>query len=187
MSLGEIITIAILIVGFIVIGVIKKTPEYLLNLKLEDFKSDLQKEVERLRVSEENLHIRKIEKFSQFTEMLNIAMLSVKGNKNPVQTATALEKAMNTFTKDLMFFAGEKTLKKFVEYRRYSQIVQVGGINEQAKYQFIIAELLLEMRKDLGYKNESISVDDYMYIIVNDWDKHKDDYHERAKRATKII
>lgn len=176
----------IIVVAWLLYLYVKKIPEQVHSKNLESFKSELQKEVEKLKVSEGNLHIRKIEKYSQFVDMLNIAMLSVKENKTPQETAKALEKAMNKFTKDIMFFAGEGTLKRFVEYRIYSQIVQHGGDNEMAKYQFVIAELILEMRKDLGYTNKGITVDDYMYITVNDWGKHKDNYHALAEQAIRL-
>lgn len=175
-----------MIIGFIIIGIIKKTPEHILNRNLADFKSELQKEVEKFKVFESNLHIRKIEKFSQFTEVLNMARNSVKEGKSEKEVARKLENAMNLFAKDLIFFAGEGTLKKFVEYRNYSDIVRSGGENEAAKFQFLIAELILEMRRDLGYTNDGLTVDHYMYLTINDWDIHKNLYSERAKKALKL-
>ena len=172
-----------LVTNTVVIGFATLIISHKLNKRLSDHNSELQKEIEKLKVSESNLHIRKIDKFSEFTDILYGAMRGVKYNKDP---KADIQKAMEKFMKDLIFFAGEDTLKKFVEYRNYSHIVKEGGQNEQAKFQFIIAELILEMRKDLGYSNEGINVDHYMHLIVNNWEKHKDEFHERAEKAKKI-
>jgi len=157
-----------------------------LNKRLSDHNSELQKEIEKIKISESNLHIRKIDKFSEFTDMLDGVMRGVKYKKPADKIEKETQKAMEKFTKDLIFFAGEDTLKKFVEYRNYSRIVQEGGENEKAKYQFITAELILEMRKDLGYSNEGINVDHYMHLIVNNWEEHKNEFHERARKAKQV-
>lgn len=172
--------------GYLLFGYIKDVPDQLHKKNLESFKNELQKEVEKLRIYESNLHIRKIEKYSQFLDVLNVATQGVKQDKSDTEIKEVLDHTMNEFTKDIMFFAGEGTLKKVVEFRLYSQVLESGGLNEQARFQFIIAELILEMRKDLGYENKNITIDDYMNITVNNWDKIKDEYYERARNAKKI-
>ena len=181
-----ILQLVVILFGIVLYNFIKKIPDQIHSKNLEAFKSELQKEVEKLKISEGNLHIRKIEKFSEFIEILNLAMTGIKEKKDPKLLAEELNEAMNKFAKDVMFFASEGTLKKFVEYKRYSDIVQKGGDNEKAKYQFLIAELILEMRKDLGYSDDGLNVDHYMYITVQNWGNHRELYHERAKMAIKL-
>ncbi|GEN83611.1 hypothetical protein SLU01_19230 [Sporosarcina luteola] len=175
----------LLFVGLL-ISYVKKIPEQVHSKNLELYKSELSKEVEKLKITEGNLHLRKIEKFTEFTGILYNLLNSVKYQKGAAKIERDATKAMEAFTKDLIFFASERTLDKFVEYRRYSKLVQAGGPNEQARFQFILAELVLEMRRDLGFENDGIDVDHYMYILMNDWDAHKEDYHSRSKDAQKL-
>ena len=58
------------------------------SLRLRIYRRFLRKKsvhwkLKELKVSEGNLHIRKIEKFSQFMDMLNLAIIGVKGEKDP--------------------------------------------------------------------------------------------------------
>lgn len=182
-----VLQVAIIIGGYLIVGYIKKMPDQIHKKNLASFKNELQKEIVKLEASEGNLHLKKIEKFTEFTTILQETINSVKykpDERKEIEERTT--KAMELFAKDIIFFAGEETLEKFVEYRRYSKLTQTGEPENVAKFQFILAELILEMRKDLGFNNKGITVDHYMHILVNDWDKHKDEYHEKARKAKKL-
>jgi len=182
-----IIQIIILIGGYFIVRYVKKLPDQIHKKNLELFKNELKKELVKLEASESNLHLKKIEKFTEFSGLLYEVTNSVKYKENEEEIQEKAIKSMESFTKDIMFFAGENTIKKFVEYRRYSRMLnQQGGVNEQAKFNYILAELILEMRKDLGY-NDKVSVDDYLYILIKDWDKNKELFKQRANKAKKLI
>lgn len=170
---------------FFVYDYLKKLPEQVHKRNLEIFKNELQKEIVRLEISEGNLHIKKIEKFTEFSGVLFKIMNGVKYGKSKKELETQATKSMESFTKDIMFFASEETISKFVEYRRYSKVVQNGGDNERAKYFYILAELILTMRKELGY-SDNVTVDDYLYIIINDWEENKELFRNRASKAKKL-
>lgn len=183
-----IFVIQLFLVGafYFLVEYIKKLPEKVYQKNLETFKSELQKEIVKLEITEGNLHIKKIEKFTEFSSILYDVMNGVKYTLRQGELEERATKSMESFTKDIMFFASETTIKKFVEYRRYSKLVQKGGDNERARYFFILAELILEMRKDLGY-SDNVSVDDYLYIMINDWDENKQIFKERAKLAKELV
>ncbi len=173
---------------YFVYDYLKKLPEQVHKKNLEIFKNELQKEIVKLEASEGNLHLKKIEKFTEFSSALYDVMNGVKYKEiSEDELQKKATKSMESFTKDIMFFAGENTIKKFVEYRRYSQLYsKVKGENEQARFLYVQAELILEMRKDLGYE-DNINVDDYLYILINDWEENKDLYREKASKAKRIL
>ncbi|MCF3942196.1 hypothetical protein [Oceanobacillus alkalisoli] len=182
-----ILQVVIIIGAYWLFDYIKKVPDQIHKKNLETFKNELQKEIVKLEASESNLHLKKIEKFTEFSGALYDVLNGVKykdvDDEELKENAT---KSMESFTKDIMFFAGENTIKKFVEYRRYSQLLtNEGGKDEQAKFNYILAELILEMRKDLGY-DDKVDVDDYLYILIRDWDENKELFKERSNRAKQL-
>lgn len=182
-----IIQVIILIGGYFIVGYIKKLPDQIHKKNLALFKNELEKEIVKLEASESNLHLKKIEKFTEFSGVLYEVINGVKNKENKKEVQEKATKSMESFTKDIMFFAGEGTINKFVEYRRYSKILnEYGGVNEQAKFNYILAELILEMRKDLGYEDK-VSVDDYLYILINDWDENRELFKKRASKAKKLL
>jgi hypothetical protein len=72
----------------------------------------------------------------------------------------------------LFFFASDETVKKFVQFRKYSLSV---GTPEYESMQniIILAELIVLIRKDLGYSNTECTKDDFLHIMLTDWDKYE--------------
>ena len=189
--------IAILIIEFIVVLIaafiyfyVKGLPEKLhkkniilfehdLSEKLETFKSDLTKEIELLKISESQLQIRKIEEFTKITDFLFNYMFDKKFQENLNKNPSKFNIEMTNIGSRLFYFASDETVKKYVEWKKYGlEMVNKEPIDkkESGKIIVLFADLVLLMRKDLGYKKTECTRDDFLSIFLTDWDKHKNDY-----------
>lgn len=189
--------IAILIIEFIVVLIaafiyfyIKGLPEKLhkkniilfehdLSEKLETFKSDLTKEIELLKISESQLQIRKIEEFTKITDFLFNYMFDKKFQENLNKNPSKFNIEMTNIGSRLFYFASDETVKKYVEWKKYGlEMANKEPIDkkESGKIIVLFADLVLLMRKDLGYKKTECTRDDFLSIFLTDWDKHKNDY-----------
>ena len=189
--------IAILIIEFIVILVVAfiyfyvrglpdkihqkniKLFEHDLSKKLETFKSDLSKEIELLKISESQLQIRKIEEFTTITDFLFKYIYDKKFQEELNKEPSKLQIEMANIGSRLFYFASDETVKKYVEWKKFGWEMankETVDSKESGKNIVIFAELVVLMRKDLGYKKTECTRDDFLSIFVTDWDKHKNDY-----------
>ena len=155
----------------------KKNIQYMehnLSKQLEIFKSNLVKEIEILKISETQLQVRKIEEFTKITGFISNYFYDDDYKKKVTDNPKILAKEISDMRTKLFYFASDDTVKKYVEWRKY-------GINnkndphlkESHKIIKLFAELVLLMRKDLGYKNTVCDIDDYLNIILTDWENVK--------------
>ena len=149
-----------------------------LNKQLEEFKSKLAKEMEVLRINESQLHIHKTEEFIELIEFVFTKTLDKKYiAKLSTDKRTILEfnQKMLSLGAKLFLFASDKTVKKYVEWREF-------GLNDKNKNDnnhqilLIMAELMVLIRKDLGYAETECNRDDFLNIMLTDWNLHKENY-----------
>ena len=189
MTLGEIINTVIFVLGFIVIGIIKKTPEHYLSKNLEKFKTDLQGELEQIRIANENIHPMKIEEYIHFTEVYTKMMESVKITNQGKQKNIQREifDGLTRFGFSVFLFGSDQTVGKFVEMRKYVTMpASEIGENEKAKTLILMSELMVHMRNDLGNKESKVTVDDFLTIIVKDWGVSRESFLDKAAKAKKL-
>lgn len=186
--IGDFIGVVILIFIGVIYRYIKTLPEALhqksiksfefqLNSKLEEFKVALAKEIELLKISQAGLQVHKTEEFVRIVEHFNEGMNDPKKFAERMRNPEEIKK----FNKDmtdigikLFFFAGDSTVKKYVEFRRYMLLPQKPvDINITIKFFSLYAELIIMMRKELGYENTECTIDDFLTIILRDWDQGK--------------
>lgn len=187
--------IAILIIEFVVILVVAfiyfyvrglpdrihqrniKLFEHDLSKKLEIFRSDLSKEIELLKISESQLQIRKIEEFTNITDVLFKYMFDKEYQEELNKNPDKLKVIMANIGSRLFYFASDETVKKYIEWKKFGWAnTESDDKKEAAKIIVIFADLVVLMRKDLGYKKTECNRDDFLSIFVSDWDKHKKDY-----------
>ncbi len=151
-----------------------KSFEFQLNSKLEEIKASLTKEIELLKISQAELQVHKTQEFVKFVELFNEGMSDPKNfselMKNPVEVKKFNKTLMDLGVK-LFFFASDPTVKKFVELRKY--LLQPKHLVALNEFLILYAELIVLIRKDLGYKNSECNIDDFLNIIVRDWEQHK--------------
>ncbi|CAH0314779.1 hypothetical protein [Peribacillus simplex] len=179
--------LALLFGGWFIYTYVKKLPDQVhaknlkafeldLNKQLEEFRNQLTTDLELMKINESQLHIHKTQEFSKLVEVLLLSLITDKDYVRKLGTDKKLQKEHNRKLLDLgtklFFFASDETVKKFVQFRKYSLSV---GTPEYESMQniIILAELIVLIRKDLGYSNTECTKDDFLHIMLTDWDKYE--------------
>lgn len=188
MTWSEWLTLGNLILAVVIIGLIKGMPIHLLNRNLESFKGTLQKDIDKLRISGENIHPLKAEEYIQFANVYLKMMSSSKGNKRQQERINQeVVDGFNKFGMSIIFFGNDEAVKKFVEARKYITLPdELRGENEVAKTMILFSELIVIMRNDLGHENSSVSVDDFLMITLKDWRVSAEDFKRKASLAREV-
>lgn len=182
--------VVFIVIFFILINYIRKIPERIhgiqqskyehdLDKQLESFKTELMKEIEILRIAQTQLHTHKSEEFVNLIEILYKSILDkdyLKKMENNKKLQTEFNSKMSTLGTKLFFFASDDTVKKYVEWRKHGQLITDDDPKSKNILVILMAELMVLIRKDLGYQNTICNKDDFLYIMLTDWDKHKDSF-----------
>ncbi|GED02965.1 hypothetical protein JDW21_11565 [Bacillus subtilis] len=178
--------LALLFAGWFLYTYVKKLPDQVhaknlkafeldLNKQLEEFRNQLTTDLELMKINESQLHIHKTQEFSKLVEVLLIS-LTDKDYVRKLGSDKRIQKEHNKKMLDLgtklFFFASDETVKKFVEWRKYSLTVDTPQY-EAKQVIIILAELIVLIRKDLGYSQTECTKDDFLHIMLTDWDRYK--------------
>lgn len=147
--------------------------EHDLSKKLETFKASLIREIEMTKISETQLQIRKAEEFTKVTDFMFKFMYDKRYQKKMKDDPNKLNITMADISSKLFYFASDETLKKYVEWRQFGLKMQkeTNGLKEPHRIVILFAELIVLMRKDLGYKNTKCNENDFLNIILTDWEE----------------
>lgn len=185
-ALTFIAELAIGIALFIIVGWIKKLPDAIhkrseqafqhqLNQKLEAFKNELTRELELLKISHAELQVRKTEEFISFAnlqrEFLTDKSLLKKIEDGDTETASKIQNEILKLATGLFFFASDETVRKYGHWKSDSIKGDIKGIDLLREY----GNLMVALRKDLGYKDTQLTSGDYLRLFVNDWHKYEDE------------
>ncbi|EAE0317060.1 hypothetical protein AFX57_15400, partial [Listeria monocytogenes] len=187
------------LLGMLGIGLI---PKYFYDKKLNELNNKITKELQEIRISQENVHPEKIKLFidivSMFKEMLYISKMPQK-TTNEVQRyekkLRELGEIYNTLMYSLMLFANDETIDMFTTYRRFIQEYDAPffiekGLSEKAfnnKYVYMMSDLILALRKDIGFPETTTKQDSLLYGILNDWGEVKEEYFKELDLIDKIL
>ena len=181
-----ILQLAILFGGWFLYTYVKKLPdqvhaknlkgfEYDLNRQLEEFRNQLTADLELMKINESQLHIHKTEEFTKLVEVLITKMLDKqfieKLGKDP-RTQKEFNKTMLDLGTKLFFFASDETVKKFVEWRKYGLAADTSNFDPKQTI-ILLAELMVLIRKDVGYTDTQCTKDDFLHIMLKDWAKYE--------------
>lgn len=176
----------ILILGYILFLYLKKLPETLhqksiknfefrLNSSLEELKATLTKEIELAKISQTELQVHKTQEFVRLMEYFNDFLT----NKEKQLRLAHSPKEKEQFNKNMLdlgaklfFFASDSTVKKYIEWRQYGLRAQQENF-DSTKILVHYAELMVMIRQDLGYENTKCNADDFLNIMLTDWEQHK--------------
>ncbi|OIR60000.1 hypothetical protein BLL41_17305 [Bacillus sp. FMQ74] len=190
--LSVILQLVLVFVGWFIITYVKKLPdqvhaknlkkiEHDLNTQLEEFRNKLTTDLELVKINEAQLHIHKTEEFVRLIRLL-VMNLTDKDYINELSTNEEVKKehikSMTELGSKLFFFASDDTVKKFVEYRKQS--LKTNKLEEAEKLINLLGELMVLIRKDLGYSQTECNKNDYLHILLNDWDRYEQKYNERG-------
>ncbi|MCY9204454.1 hypothetical protein [Bacillus atrophaeus] len=190
--LSVILQLLLVLVSWFIITYVKKLPdqvhaknlknfEHDLNTQLEEFRNKLTTDLELMKINEAQLHIHKTEEFVRLIRLL-IMNLTDKDYINDLATNEETKKehikSMTELGSKLFFFASDDTVKKFVEYRKQS--LKSSETEDSEKLIVLLGELMVLIRKDLGYSQTECNKNDYLHILLNDWDKYEQKYNDRG-------
>jgi uncharacterized membrane-anchored protein YjiN (DUF445 family) len=177
---------AILLGGYLLYRYIKQIPEQIhqkslkkfeheLSRDLEELKADLQHDIEMMRIQKEQLQVYKIKEFTKFTDRINEYFTEpekIDAVENNEDARAELKKYMIDLGTRLFFFAGDDSVKKYIEWREAGRKIESGEVSEHEILQ-MYGELMTKIRKDLVYKETDCGPDEYLRTILTDWDEYK--------------
>lgn len=151
-----------------------KQLELNLNRQLEAFKFSLTKEVELLKISQTQLHLHKTQEFVKLVDYFGQFFADPerlqKTLKNPQEVVT-YKMNMYSLGVKIFFFASDSTIANYIQWRGQSS-TNPGDIDAVKTLQ-LYGELMVCIRKDLGYEETACTSDDFLMIIINDWKEFK--------------
>ena len=144
--------------------------EHELSKRIEAFKNELTAELEEFKISRSELQIRKSEEFTKFIVSFLTFLSDPKARIDP-KAAEKYVKETNELAGRIFLYGSDATVKKYVEYKRFGNSEQ--ALKEPENVLRLLCEVVLEYRRDLGYKNTTCTVDDFLFLIVKDWKPDK--------------
>ena len=144
--------------------------EHELSKKLEAFKKELTAELEEFKISRSEIQIRKSEEFTKFIVSFLTFLSDAKTRVDP-KAAEKYIKETNELAGRIFLYGSDASIKKFVEYKRFSNSPE--AMKEPEQVLRLLCEVVLEYRRDLGYKDTACNADDFLSLIVKDWKPNK--------------
>lgn len=143
--------------------------------ELEKFRADFQRELELMKINQTELQLHKTEQFVKFIDYFNL-FFSDKKKQQAIQNNQKEKDKFNKYMLDLgvklFFFASDSTVKKYIEWR-FCTIKPKNGTVDPIELMRIYGDLILEIRKDLGYQDTKCDRSDFLNIMLTDWWKHE--------------
>ncbi|WP_252503641.1 hypothetical protein [Sporosarcina sp. Marseille-Q4943] len=161
MSKVEIAQTVILILGFLGVGFI---PQYFYEKKLNNLKNDIRK----LNISMEQNHPIKMERYKDFVE--NFFEYGKLNNEK--QKQKKLLESFKSIANAVFLFGSDETMKAFLILRE--GISETPTEDEKMEYLVKAARFMVELRKDLNGGKTDIGPEDYLKLLINDWEDSKD-------------
>lgn len=171
----------LLICGWIFVrSYFKKLPEriaqsyqHTLNTELEKLKSELAKENELTRIREAEIQANKTQIFINYSKMIQKIFIdkdfTARIEKHEPDALHELNKTFLEVANDLFFFSSDTTIIKFGQWRATSQ----AGTLSPAETLTALADIMVLLRKDLGYPDTTVTNDDFLRLFITDWDHFK--------------
>ncbi|QFF98882.1 hypothetical protein PB01_08570 [Psychrobacillus glaciei] len=155
----EIIQIALIFFGLIGVGLI---PKFFYQRKLDK----LSQALNSLNISIEKNHSPKMDAYKQFMQAI---YENTKNNSS--KTQKAMEASYAELSRIIFLYGSDDAIKSFIRLREYNAIEQ----EEESKREVValVAKFMLELRKDLNFGATDVKAEDYLRILLNDWEKSK--------------
>ena len=150
---------------------LKKLPETLQEKTLKKFQHSLNEKLELLKITQGELQVHKRNEYIRFNEYWRKMMHNKNVRKDLNQVGEINSIGLNFF-----YFASDDVVKKFVELRKHLLYSDLSIDDNNKKTMKLMAELNLLMRIDLGYIDTKCTEDDYLNILLKDWELVKDTY-----------
>ena len=134
------------------------------------FTQHLSKELELFKISQSQIQLRKIERFIDFAKLQQDILSNEEFKKKvALKDSAALARLRELVIElgiGLFFFASDETVRKYGTWKRESSRESA----DPMKLLSDLGDLMLALRKDVGYSETSLTGDDYLRMFVTDWD-----------------
>lgn len=147
-----------------------------LDEKLEEVRASLMKEIELTKITHGELQVRKTEEFIRlsefYREILADPQMVDEAERDP-KARKKLQKRVLDSAVRLFFFASDETIEA---YRRWWTTALQAEQGDEAAVRLLkrFAELNLCMRRDLGYDETEATSDDFLAMLLTDWEEYKE-------------
>lgn len=146
-----------------------------LKRELEEFRNTLARELELFKISHAQLQVHKTEEFTSFTKLQQRLLTDVafqtelkSGNRKAVDE---LQKAALELATGLFLFASDETVRQYRDWKIGSASGKLSGKEMLLE----IGNLMVALRKDLGYQQTELKAADYLRLFITDWDTFESD------------
>jgi hypothetical protein len=120
--------------------------------------------VERQKQREELARAKRIPVYEEFLAV--IFRFFLQGGATP-SNQEELKQAMGNFTQKMMVWGSSEVVAKWSRWRR---LLANQGENPNPENLFVFEEIVLAIRKDIGYSNKDLARGDVLGLFVNDID-----------------
>lgn len=159
--------LVIAVIGFIIYGIIKGTPKHILNSLLEDYKNELNKELEELKNKIDYIKLEQIARNDKkrivYSSLIKSMAVFVEDKVPPSEVQIYKQDFLQSYD-ECWLWASDEVLKAIGEYMDLKQ----GIINENNDIEGLEKELYLNcvftMRKDVGFLDTQLEKNDYKFI-----------------------
>lgn len=177
------VTNALLVVGFAVVSLalymmkryLEELPSRIHDQQLESFKDVLSRERELLSIHETALHPKKMEESASLIKFFIETMLRVSKDQVYAQKfqrdGSNEQREFGQKTHDLginlYLYGSDKAVAKWVEWNKFGEL----PIERRDSFTgiLLLANLALQLRSDMGHVETSVSIDDFLHILLTDW------------------
>lgn len=149
---------------------IKGLPAAIHKRQEQLFQQQLTKELELLKISQSQIQLNKIERFIDFAKIQTDILCNEESKSQIQKGAPAAVAKLRQLAVELgiglFFFASDSTVR---EYGRWKYETSKPGANP-FKVLEGMGNLMVALRKDVGYDDTSLAADDYLRMFITDWD-----------------
>lgn len=153
---------------------IKQLPASIHKRQEQLFQQQLGKELELLKISQSQIQLRKIERFVDFakiqTNILTNDEFKSKIQNNDPEAVAKLRELIVELGIGLFFFASDSTIREYGTWK--TETAKMDGANPITVLSGL-GNLMVALRKDVGYENTELAGSDYLKLFITDWDDRK--------------
>lgn len=153
--------------------------------ELEEFKNELNRELELLKIDRTQVTIHKTEQILECFKFFRDFLSNDEKTNNRFNSKKEMKKINDKFVElavKLFFFAGDNVVKRFLNFRLL--VLKTGSesntlkVDEKKLQMELLKEygkLFAELRIDLGYKDTECDYNDFLNLTLKDWYIHQEE------------
>jgi len=154
---------------------LKGLPKRLHDEGLASFQHALDRKLELLKIAQGELQVRKSEKFVELssffaegiidTAKIQEVLKKERKNANDTKYIESYQKQLLDLSVTLFFFASDQTIRAYAKWRESGRQSSEGSPVSAQDVASLYGNLMVLIRRDLGYTDTTLSPDDFMSVI----------------------